>query len=59
MLDAQAAAASAREEIIVEFIRNEDYKYVRVLGELCLSSHNHASCMPCFGPTLASLPSML
>ena len=24
-------------EIIVEFIKNEDYKYVRVLGELALS----------------------
>ena len=46
-------------EIIVEFIRNEDYKYVRVLGELCLSFHTSASCIPHFGPALASLLGML
>ena len=46
-------------EIIVEFIRNEDYKYVRVLGELCLSSHIAAFCTPCFGPALAALLGLL
>ena len=29
-------------EIIVEFIRNEDYKYVRILGEVCLTSHGNS-----------------
>lgn len=45
-------------EIIVEFIRNEDYKYVRVLGERYLSSHTLASCMPYFGPALGCLLGM-
>ena len=46
-------------EIIVEFIRNEDYKYVRVLGELCFSFHTAASCTPCFGRALALLLGLL
>lgn len=31
-------------EIIVEFIKNEDYKYVRVLGKNCIRSVLSAIC---------------